>query len=45
MRATHVLGSTTIKFGELDIDLGKPFDRLTMAQAIMKYNPHYTTRS
>jgi lysyl-tRNA synthetase class 2 len=40
--AQHVLGSTTIKFGELDIDLGKPFDRLTMAQAIMKYNPHYT---
>ncbi|TAG06264.1 MAG: lysine--tRNA ligase [Betaproteobacteria bacterium] len=40
--AKHVLGNTTIKFGELDIDLGKPFDRLTMAQAIMKYNPHYT---
>ena len=40
--AQAVLGSTTIKFGELDIDLGKPFDRLTMAQAIMKYNPHYT---
>jgi lysyl-tRNA synthetase, class II len=40
--AKHVLGHTTIKFGELDIDLGKPFDRLTMAQAIMKYNPHYT---
>ncbi len=40
--AEHVLGSTTIKFGELDIDLGKPFDRLTMAQAIMKYNPQYT---
>ncbi|MGL4231341.1 MAG: lysine--tRNA ligase [Casimicrobium sp.] len=40
--AKHVLGATTIKFGELDIDLGKPFDRLTMAQAIMKYNPQYT---
>ena len=40
--AKHVLGSTNIKFGELDIDLGRPFDRLTMAQAIMKYNPHYT---
>ncbi len=40
--AKHVLGNTTIKFGELDIDLGKPFDRLTMAQAIMKYNPNYT---
>ena len=40
--AQAVLGSTTIKFGELDIDLGKPFDRLTMAQAIMKYNPQYT---
>jgi lysyl-tRNA synthetase, class II len=40
--AMHVLGNTMIKFGELDIDLGKPFDRLTMAQAIMKYNPQYT---
>jgi lysyl-tRNA synthetase, class II len=40
--AQAVLGTTTIKFGELDIDLGKPFDRLTMAQAIMKYNPQYT---
>jgi lysyl-tRNA synthetase, class II len=40
--AKHVLGTTTIKFGELNIDLGKPFDRLTMAQAIMKYNPEYT---
>ncbi len=40
--AQTVLGSTTIKFGELEIDLGKPFDRLTMAQAIMKYNPQYT---
>jgi len=37
-----VLGTTTIKFGELEIDLGKPFDRLTMAQAIQKYNPHFT---
>ena len=42
VNARNVLGSTTIKFGELDIDLGKPFDWLTMAQAIMKYNPHYT---
>jgi lysyl-tRNA synthetase, class II len=40
--AQTVLGTTTIKFGELDIDLGKPFDRLTMAQAIQKYNPQYT---
>ena len=40
--AQHVLGNTNIKFGELDIDLGKTFDRLTMAQAITKYNPHYT---
>jgi lysyl-tRNA synthetase, class II len=40
--AQAVLGTTTIKFGELDIDLGKPFDRLTMAQAIQKYNPQYT---
>jgi lysyl-tRNA synthetase class 2 len=40
--AQAVLGTTTIKFGELEIDLGKPFDRLTMAQAIQKYNPHFT---
>ena len=41
--AQAVLGTTTIKFGELEIDLGKPFDRLTMAQAIMKYNRQYTS--
>lgn len=41
--AREVLGTTTVKFGSLDIELGRPFDRLTMAQAIQKYNPHFTT--
>jgi len=40
--ALGVLGTTTVRFGEAEIDLGRPFDRLTMAQAIVKYNPDYT---
>ena len=39
MRAARAGQHHDQKFGELDIDLGKPFDRLTMAQAIMKVQP------
>lgn len=35
--AQDVLGTTQIKFGEVEIDLGKPFDRLTMVDAVKKY--------
>jgi lysyl-tRNA synthetase class 2 len=39
--AQKVLGTTTVDYQGTAIDLGKPFDRLTMAQAIHKYNPQY----
>ena len=37
--AQNVLGTTQLKYGAHVIDLGKPFDRLTIAEAIRKYNP------
>ena len=39
--ATKVVGTTTVGYQGETIDLGKPFDRLTMAEAISKYNPTY----
>jgi lysyl-tRNA synthetase class 2 len=39
--AKTVLGSTALTFQEEIIDLSKPFDRLTMTEAISKYNSHY----
>jgi lysyl-tRNA synthetase class 2 len=39
--AGKVQGTTTIDYQGTAIDLCKPFDRLTMAQAIHKYNPEY----
>jgi len=39
--ALAVNGTTSIPYQGETIELGKPFDRLTMAQAIAKYNPHY----
>ena len=38
---SNVLGKTTLPYQGVEIDLGKRFDRLTMAQAIAKYNPAY----
>ncbi len=35
--AKEVCGSTTITYGENTIDLGKPFERLTMLDAVKKY--------
>ncbi len=35
--ATEVCGSTTITYGGKEIDLGKPFERLTMTDAVKKY--------
>lgn len=35
--AEEVCGSTTIPYGEHTIDLGKPFERLTMTEAVKKY--------
>ncbi len=39
--ARSVLGTTTIDYQGAAIDLARPFDRLTMAQAIHQYHPHY----
>ncbi len=39
--AQEVLGTTTLSYQGESIDLGRPFDRLTMAKAIAKYNPKY----
>ncbi len=39
--ANQVAGGTRLTYQGESIDLGKPFDRLTMAQAIAKYNPRY----
>jgi len=39
--ARSAMGGTTLTYQGETIDLGKPFDRLTMAQAIAKYNPRY----
>jgi lysyl-tRNA synthetase class 2 len=39
--ALHVLGTTSLSYQDTSIDFGKAFDRLTMAEAIAKYNPHY----
>ncbi|HXX85308.1 MAG TPA: lysine--tRNA ligase [Casimicrobiaceae bacterium] len=39
--ALKVCGTTTVDYQDLRIDLGRPFDRLTMAEAIAKHNPRY----
>ena len=35
--ANEVMGTTTIPYANVEIDLGKPFERLTMVDAIKKY--------
>ncbi|MFA9381372.1 MAG: lysine--tRNA ligase, partial [Acetanaerobacterium sp.] len=35
--AEKVLGTTQIVYNDVEIDLGKPFERLTMAEAVKKY--------
>jgi lysyl-tRNA synthetase class 2 len=39
--AQGVAGTTSLTYQSETIELGKPFDRLTMAEAIAKYNPRY----
>lgn len=34
-----VLGSSVVKYGEQEFDFGKPFEKLTMKEAICKYRP------
>ena len=40
-----VLGRTAVSYQGHEIDFGKPFDRLTMPQAIHKYHPEYDEKS
>jgi lysyl-tRNA synthetase class 2 len=40
--AQKVLGTTLISYQGRELDLGKPFHRLTMVQAIQKYHPQFT---
>ncbi|HWH49753.1 MAG TPA: lysine--tRNA ligase [Burkholderiales bacterium] len=39
--AQEVLGTTTLNYQGENIELGERFDRLTMAEAISRYNPQY----
>lgn len=36
--ATTVCGTTTIRYGDKTLDFGKPFERLTMIEAVKKYS-------
>jgi len=40
--AQEVLGTTCISYGGRELDLGKPFARLTVCDAIRRYHPEYT---
>jgi lysyl-tRNA synthetase class 2 len=40
--ARKVLGTTVISYQGRELDLAKPFHRLTMTQAIQKYHPQFT---
>lgn len=42
--AIKVSGTTLISYQGKQLDFGKPFQRLTMAQAIQKYHPQFTTK-
>ena len=35
--AKEVCGTTTVPYGDVEIDLGKPFERITMVDAVKKY--------
>ena len=49
--AQEVLGTTKITYGGVEMDLGKPFERITMVDAVKKYagvdlnEIHYNERS
>ena len=40
--AREALGHTVVEYQGRILDLSKPFERLTVTQAILKYNPQYT---
>ena len=35
--AIDILGTTIVKYGDLEFDFGKPFERITMHDAVIKY--------
>ena len=37
--AEHVLGKSVVEYGDLTLDFSRPFERLTVVEAILKYNP------
>ncbi|MCS6763159.1 MAG: lysine--tRNA ligase [Candidatus Protistobacter heckmanni] len=39
--AQDALGSAVVSYGGRELDLSKPFDRLTIVEAICKYTPEY----
>ena len=36
----HVLGKSVVEYGDLTLDFSRPFERLTVVEAILKYNPN-----
>ncbi|HBO38448.1 MAG TPA: lysine--tRNA ligase [Pasteurellaceae bacterium] len=40
--ALDILGTTTVPYGEYEFDFGKPFERITMHDAIVKYGTDIT---
>jgi lysyl-tRNA synthetase class 2 len=40
--AIAATGSAVLTYQERELDFSKPFDRLTICEAILKYAPHYT---
>jgi len=40
--AIAATGSAVLRYQDRELDLSKPFDRLTICEAILKYAPHYT---
>ena len=36
--AQEVLGTTLLRYGDMEIDLGKPFEQMTMTEAVKKYS-------
>jgi lysyl-tRNA synthetase class 2 len=42
--AKGVLGTTTLRYGEHSIDVGKAFERLTIAEAVRKFHPGISGR-
>jgi lysyl-tRNA synthetase class 2 len=40
--ARNVLGTLQLPYGEHVVDLARPFERLTVVEAIRKYHPHFS---